>query len=166
MIISIVLSVIGITPVIYAIIEKNENVKLRDELDKLKEDYNAQLDRVKINNLFSSIADMSEGMKKDIILVMDDSKPVSTLNDFEKFIQDFIVISLKSINVDLLMEKYIKNFAINLHNLFDSIILYSEKHFEIKIVDQNKTKYLINDISILRDICFQLRILLPDDSVQ
>ena len=62
MIISIVLSVIGITPVIYAIIEKNENVKLRDELDKLKEDYNAQLDRVKINNLFSSIADMSEGL--------------------------------------------------------------------------------------------------------
>ena len=51
-IISIVLSVIGIAPVIYAFFEKNENAKLREELDKITEDYNTQLDLIKIHKFF------------------------------------------------------------------------------------------------------------------
>lgn len=161
-IISIVLSVIGITPGIYAFFEKNENLKLREELDEIKNDYNKQLDLIKIHNVLSSINDIIEGMKKDTIFVMADSKPVSSLNDFEKFIQDYMVNSLKSINIDLMIDKFIQAFAINLHNLFDSIIIYSDKNFGTKLVGKPDTKYLINDISILKGICLQIRILLPE----
>lgn len=162
-IISIVLSIIGITPVIYAIVEKNENAKLREELDTIKEDYNTQLELIKIHNVLSLISDKAGGMKNDNIFVMADSQQVTTLNDFENFIQDFLVNALKSLNLNLLIDNYIQTFAILLHNLFDSIIIYSNNHFKANIERNSNNKYQINDISILKGICLQIRVLLPDE---
>ena len=63
-IISIVLSILGITPVIYGIFEKNENARLQEELENLKNEYDNQLDEIRIQNFFNLIKDKTEAARQ------------------------------------------------------------------------------------------------------
>ena len=163
-IISIVLSIFGIAPAIYGIFEKNENAKLRDELENLKDEYGLRLDKIKQKNVFDWFIDKTNALKSDYNLVFDDSTPVKDENDFYKFIIFYFIKAIKEINIDLLNESNIQTFAIELSNFMYSIILYSTKRYNITFEQIPNTEvYSIKNNEIFNNMFINLQSVLPEE---
>lgn len=163
-IISIVLSILGITPVIYGIFEKNENARLQEELENLKNEYDNQLDEIRIQNFFNLIKDKTEAAKNNINFVFDDTTIVSSIDDFERFIEGVFKRAFSSIKIDLLKERHMQEFAILINNFFICIIHYSNNRFDTNIQEDKNNKYCIIEIPILKGILVQLCTLLSKET--
>ena len=163
-IISIVLSIFGIAPAIYGIFEKNENVKLREELETLKDEYGLRLDKIKQKNVFDWFIDKTNALKSDYNFIFDDSTSVNDENDFYKFILYFFIKTIKEINIDLLNESNIQTFAIELSNFMHSIILYSTKRYDCKFEQiPNTEAYSIKNNEIFYNMFINLQSVLPEE---
>lgn len=153
--ISIVLSILGIAPVIYGIFEKNENVKLKEDLELIKDLYKTELEKQKIKNVFNIISDKTDGAFKGISFVFDDSTKVSSVNDLERFMRQMLEQILTSINMDLLVGDELRTFAFLINNFLLSILFYSNKYLGEDIRETNH-KFKIIDIPVLKGICLQI----------
>jgi len=166
-IISIVLSIFGIAPVIYGIFEKNENIKLRDELENLKDEYGLRLDKIRQKSLFDWFIDKTNALKADYNLVFDDSSSVKDENDFYKFILFYFIKMIREINIDLLDESNIQTLAIELTNFMHSIILYSTKRYDCKFEQiPNTLAYSIKNNEIFNNMFINLQSVLPEEKFE
>ncbi len=133
-IISIVLSIFGIAPVVYGIFEKNENAKLREELEELKNEYGLRLDKIKQKSVFEWFSDKTNSLNADFNFVFDDSTLVKNENDFYRFILFSFIRTINEINTEMLDESKIWSFAIELSNFMMAIIFYSKKRYDSQYI--------------------------------
>ncbi len=163
-IISIVLSIFGIAPVIYGIFEKNENAKLREELEDLKTEYGNRLDKIKQKSVFEWFSDKTHALNADFNFVFDDSTLVKNENDFYRFILLFFIQTINEIDTDMLDEPRIRFFAIEISNFMMAIIIYSKKRYGSQYKNiPNTNVYSIKENEIFNNLFINLQAVLPEE---
>ena len=162
--ISIVLSVFGIAPVIYGIFEKNENAKLREELENLKNEYGTRLDKIKLKAVFDWFNDMTASLKSGVNLIFADSTQVNDLNDFYKFIMLYFIKTTNELKFDLLDDNRMQTFAIRISNFMSAIISYStERYGSTFKINEKSNRYFIKENEIFNNMFIHLQIIFPEE---
>lgn len=163
-IISIVLSIFGIAPVIYGIFEKNENAKLREELENLRNEYGTRLDRIKQKDVLDWFSNKTDELYADDNFIFDDSTLVENENEFYKFIIFHFIKTINKINIDLLDEANIHSLAIELSNLMCALIWYSRQRYNTEFVQISNTEIIsIKDNELFNNIFINLQVVLPEE---
>ncbi len=163
-IISIVLSIFGIAPVIYGIFEKNENAKLREELENLKNEYGTRLDKIKQKAVFDWFSNKTDALNADYNFIFDDSTLVENENDFYKFITFHFIKTINELNTSLLEESNIQSLAIEISNLMCAVILYSQKRYGSEFNQlSEKEVYSIKDNELFNNMFINLQVVLSEE---
>lgn len=162
-IISILLAVFGIIPVFYGLLEKSESVKIRDELEALKNEYNSQLDDIKMHESLDSIKDKYTSMNMGTTFLIDEKTKVNSEQDLEKYMQNFLTEVLDMINIDLLKQKYLTFFSMHINNLMLSSIDYVNKKYNANYQKNPNGNFMVSNIQILKTICIILKTALGAD---
>ena len=151
-IISIVLSIFGIAPVIYGIFEKNENQKLRDELEYLKSEYHQQVELSRLHEVLNDIKDKYEALKDNTNFIFQDSTIVSSYDDMDKYVRYFFTTQLSSIRVDLLKDDTMKLFSLYINNFMLCVSGYVVKKYAFSIQKNTNGTVTVKDVTILKTI--------------
>ena len=87
---------------------------------------------------------------------MEKKREVKTLNEFEQFNISRLDKELKEIDVSLLCDDNMANFATQIYNLLNSILIYQGKHFNIFPKKENE-QIIVAECPILKNIFFPIR---------
>lgn len=155
--ISVVLSVLGIAPVVYGIFEKNENIKLREDLEKIKKEYDLELGKLKIIQFFNKIEEKCDSFKKGSNLLLKKKTQVKTIYQFDQYNISWLYNALKEIDISLICDDNMIPFAIRIYNLMTSIIYYEKKHFNIFPKRTEINKVIVEECQSLNNLFILIR---------
>ncbi len=163
-IITILLTIIGLVPVFYGIFEKNENAKLREDIEIIKNEYGKQLDDIKVNNMLDSIKNLTDALKGKTSLLINTQKKVENISELEHYIAERIEESFKGINISTLCENYMYYLSIIVFNLFSSIVFFSKHELQVNLVDETNGNVCINTTPILKTILTQIKVYITEEN--
>lgn len=157
-IVSIFLTMVGIISAVYGLFEKNENIKIREDLEKLNNEYRSYIDEITIKGVVTKLRSFAQSLRENDkhIYLLEDKNIVKTIDDLESYIITLINKQLDYCNITLLCDKFLDSFSIEVRNLLLAVIIYIEDVFKIKCKKENDM-YSVVETSILKSIMYVIK---------